>query len=419
MGKYLIFNPGEYHDFEKDQVERRFAMAQGDGGPAQMPHGGPMGPMEPRPFTEEEILAFNRKWNPYDPLYTDPAYARSQGFSSVPAMPGFVKPRGRAVMGFPKDIADCFYYTNDGGNFEIRKHIFAGDLLKPGKSEADFSDVTSPGADIRIWRIGGYGESVDQNGEVTLAGYSNTRDAYRKIIDGSSAPTFSENMSEWCDYFPSPHYTTDEDWDYIRELWSKETIRGENTFYWEDAEIGYEVPKTCSGPITYMNMIEWYGARGLSREQLCDKHSLKTMFRDPYGNYIFETGIHLGTRNLPNGRMVWYNNTGANHVYRTVTNFIGNKGRVSLYSWRFLPFFKELRSGSIAAEMFNKVKGMEGRDCDRHGSEGDCCIGRAVITDKYINERGEHCIEVAAWGETLDGDIVQACPSEVVLPDRG
>lgn len=417
MAKYEIFYPGEYHPWEQPFVQDRLDIASGKK-QLELPKDMEFGPRAPKPYTEAEILAFNKLWNPYDPLYNDPEYARRQGFPGVPAFPGFAKPMGGMMLGFPKDIAEHFYYTADGGSFEIRDHIFAGDLLTNTKSIPDFRDITQPGSDVRIWYMGGYNEMSNQDGKVILAGGSNNRDAYKKNIDGTEHPTFSEKMEEWYSYLPPAHYTTDEEWDYIRELWSKEEIRGEDTLYWEDVEIGWEAPKTCSGPVTYMDMISWYGGSGCSRKLLCNKEALKTTYRDPNGCYMGEPCYHYGGRNVPGARSVWYNDTGAYHVYRTITNFIGNQGRVSRFSWRFFPFFKELRTGPICADMFNKVQGMEGRDCDRHGSEGDTCIGRAVVTGKYINDRGEHCIEIAAWGEDLEGNIVQACPSEAVLPSR-
>ena len=417
MASFVKFNPGEYYDWEQSHVQERLDLASGKTKMEMPPEmkaffGGP------KPYTEAEILEYNRKWNPYDPLHTNPEYARKQGFPSVPAMPGFAQPQGGMMMGFPKNIADKFYYTHDGGSFEIRDHIFAGDLLTKGKSTTDFRDITVPGSRVRVWYMGGEGESL-KDGKIILKGSINTRDAYSKFSDSTPSPSFSENMSEWYDYFPKAHYTTDDEWAYIRELWQKEEIRGEDTLYWEDVQVGYEAPKTCSGPITYMDMIYWYGARPLTRQQLMDSKTLETMYRDHLGNYLFETSIHLGTRNHPQGRMVWYNDTGAKTIYRTITNFIGNKGRVSKFSWRFFPFFKEMQGPTDATEMFNKVPGMEGRDCERHGSEGDTCIGRAVVTDKYVNDRGEHCVEIALWAETLDGEIVQACASEAVLPARG
>ena len=73
---------------------------------------------------------------------------------------------------------------------------------------------------------------------------------------------------------------------------------------------------------------------------------------------------------------------------------------------------------SVPIEDGQEVPGMEGRYCDRHGSQGDTVIGRAVVTDKYINDKGEGCLEVMLWAEDLEGNIIQGCPSEIVLPRR-
>jgi len=415
-GKYQIFYPGEYLDFEKSCVEERMKIASGEITPPPPPF-----KMEPRPISEEEILAYNRKWNPYDPLYNAPEYARAHGHKSVPAYPGFMAMAPMGIPGFPKDIADLFYYTNDGTDIRYYRNIYAGDVLIPANEKLEFKDLTAPGSDLRMWYIGGEADCVDQNGELVWHVKGNVRDAYRKIIDGSPAPSFREHMASWTEYFPPAHYTTDEDYEYIKSIWDQEVINGDNTPCWEDVPIGFELPKTCSdGPVTYMHMIYWHDIGNLSiftREELMDPKVRATTFRDRFGAFLDETALHYAGRNIPGFRAVWYNDTGAKLIARTLTNFVGTKGRISRFSWRFCPFFKEMRI-PLCADMFNKVPGMEGRDCDRHGSEGDTCIGRAVITDKYINERGEHCCEVMLWGEDLEGNIVQACPSEIVLPSK-
>lgn len=413
--KYQIFNPGEYFPWEKEDVELRLAMAEGR---AEIP-----AKNRPAvPITEERILFYNQCYNPYDPLYNDPEYARSQGLPGVPAMPGFRGWLGSGIPGMPKHIGDEFYYTNDGADVRYERGIFAGDILSPRPRERVFRDLTKPGSDLRVWHIGSYGEMIDQDGKTVFKSYGNIRDCYKKIINSSTPPTWSEVQSKWWDYAPEAHYTTNEDWDYIRSLWKQEVIRGEEPLYWEDVEVGIEIPKTCSdGPITYMHSLVWDGGNPIclfDREELNDQTYLKTVFRDRYGQYLDEGSLHNGGRNIPNARCVWFNGTGANLIARTVTNFISNKGRVARFAWKFYPFFEELRTGSIAADMFDKVPFMKGRSCDRHGSEGDTCIGRACITNKFVNDNGEHEVEFAVWGETLDGDIVQACPMSAILPSR-
>lgn len=419
MNNNQKFNPREYYDWEKKEVEYRLGIADGSVEPPPPP---PFFRAQPEPVSEAEILEYNKMWNPYDPLYNDPQYAREHGHPSVPAYPGFQVRANSSIPGFPKNIGSAFYYTNDGVTVEYFRNIYAGDVLKPGATKNDLRDVTVQGSDVRIWHMGGEATTSDQDGSPIYHAYGNTRDCYKKFADGSKMD-YTENMSEWTTYFPEAHVTTREDWEQIQAIWAQEVINGDNTPFWNDVEIGFELPKTCSnGPVTYMHMMAWHNMGSMSllpRERLMDIDYMDAnFFKDRFGQYLDETALHYAGRNIPGFRGVWYNHTGALIAARTVTNWVGNRGRVLKFCWRFFPFFKELRTGPIAADMFNKVSGMEGRDCDRHGAEGDTCIGRAVVTGKYVNEKGEHCVEIACWGEDLEGNIIQACPMEAVLPYR-
>lgn len=421
MAKYQIFTPGEYLDFEREHVDFRMDIFNGKA--KMQPPPGMMGFPPPRAYTQEQILEYNRKWNPYDPLYNDPDYARAHGHKDVPAYPGFEAMAPiMTVPAFPKQMASRFYYTNDGTDIRYSRNVYAGDLLRQDVTAKYFRDITKPESDIRAWFMGGEADSFDQSGELVYRITGNVREMYRKIIDGSPEPSFSEHMSSWTEYFPPAHVTTDEDYERMKEIWGAEVINGENTPFWEDIDIGFELPKTCSdGPVTYMHMMYWHNIGGMSiysREELLDPAVRAATFCDRFGGYLDETALHYSGRNIPGFRGVWYNDTGAKIIARTLTNFVGTKGRVSRFSWRFFPFFTELNTGPLCADEFNKVPGMEGRDCDRHGSEGDTVIGRAVVTGKYINDKGEHCLETMLWGEDLDGNIVQGCPSEIVLPSK-
>jgi hypothetical protein len=244
------------------------------------------------------------------------------------------------------------------------------------------------------------------------------RNAYRKIIDGSPKPTFTENMSEWCEYFPPAHYTTDDEWEYIRQLWKKEYIRGKDTLYWEDVNIGDEPIWTCSGPISHMDLVFWNGGGGSGLTMRNSRESPDVMFRDRYGIYLDERAIHYGGRNIPGSRMVFYNNTASNHITRMITNYIGDKGFVTRIRWYFKQLFREMQVERPGGEYLDKVPYMKGKQCTVHGSEGDTVIAKGYVTDKYIDKKGNHIIDMTCWGETLDNRIIQIVAASVKLPSK-
>ena len=420
MPEMLKFTPGEYYDWEKALVEERMDIAAGRRQPPPPP---PFMLEPPKPVEESEIIDFNRRWNRYDPLYFDPEYARAQGFPGCPAMPGFRAMFPLGLPPFPKNIASKFFYTMDRNAIEYDRPVLPGDILAPGKQSFFFNELTLPGGEARVWEMGGVGETLDADGKRIFEIRGNTLEAYAKFTDGTPPMDFSTNMSEWVEYFPPAHVTTDEDYETMRSLWEQEKIMGPDTPYWEDVKEGDFLPPTCSdGPITYMHMMYWHPIGDLSiytREELFDPQVRATTFRDRYGAFLDETALHFSGRNIPGMRGVSYNDTVARLIARTLTNFVGTKGRVSRFGWGLFPFFRELRVRPIDADMFRKVPGYSGRTCERHGSEGDTVIGRACIIGKGINDRGEHYCDTALWAETLDGEIIQTCPSQIILPSRG
>lgn len=420
MSDNQVFKCGEYFDWEKGQIEERLKFIEDF-----KPHM----PTEDDSYdiiSDQEVLEFNKRWNPYDRLYNDLEYARSQGLTGVPVMPGFIHrrldPIDESMPHFRRDIGSNFYYTALGGDQYYYKRVCSGDELIKCQITPHLYELTKEHSDVRVWEFETATQTYNKAGQVIDRSVYKTREGYQKFTDGRIPQDYNQNMSEWRDYFPQPHYTTDEDYEKIRELWKQEEIRGEKPLYWEDVEIGTEVPKTCSdGPVTYMHIVAWEPIPPeylFTREELSDPEYLQFVYRDKNGAYIDETAKHFGGENYPNGRAVFYNTDAAFLIARTITNYIGNQGRISRFGWMLYPFFEKLRIEKLGIEMFNRVPGMEGRYCNRHGAEGDTVIGRAVVIGKYINAEGEHVVEFALWAETLDGDIIQVCPTEAVLPSR-
>jgi len=416
--KFQTFQPGEYFDWEKSIIEERFAKAAegpqagGGGGPEGMPGGG-----GPTVITEDAILKYNKTWDPYNPLFNDKEYAIKAGYPGIPAWPCFQTPRAGGISGIPKNIADKFYYANDGSDVQVWTHIFAGDTFRSEGEKVVFEELTVPGSDLRVFKIGSSAKMFNAKGEQVGWGYGNTRDAYKKILEGPK-PSFSENMSEWVADFPKAHYTTDEEWEYIFELWDKEQIRGSQKLYWEDVNEGDEPVWTCSGPITHMDLIGWNGGNQNGLFMRNNRDNRDVLFRDQYGQYLNETSIHYGGRNIPGSRMVFYNNTACQHIIRMITNYIGDAGLVTRIKWMFRQLFPEMQVERAGGEFLDLVPYMKGKGCTVHGSEGDTVIAKGYVTKKYINDRGENTIDLTCWGETLDNRIIQVVAASAKLPSK-
>lgn len=409
-GKYQIFQPGEYLDWEKKMVDERMAFVK-------------KGPQKEDIMTEEvneaDLLSYNRTWDPYNPLFNEKQYAQKAGYPDVPAFPCFINPRGMQVPRPPWDAGDKAYFQNDGGDTRVWTHIFPGDSFTIESENFSFVDITIPGSDLRHFRRRSSAKMYNRNGEQVGWGDGPLREAYRKIIDGSPKPSFSENNTEWVDYFPPAHYTTDEEYEYIKELWDKEYIRGSQKLYWEDVNVGDEPTWTCSGPISHMDIVAWYGGGGRGITLRNRRDQWKFMFRDRYGIYLPSTAKHYGGQNIPGFRMVFFNNTAAMHITRMITNYIGDAGLVTRIAWYFKALFREMQIEKYqGGEYLDKVHYMKGKTCTVHPSEGDTVIAKGYVTDKYINDRGEHIIDLTCWAETLDDRIIQVVAASAKLPSN-
>ena len=408
-GKYQIFYPGQYLEWEKKFIEERFELVA---------KGVPKERRGPELVHEYELLKFNHNWDPYNPLFNNREYAQKAGYKDVPAWPCFKVPMGGAMMlAIPQDIADIWFFGHGPDDVELIAPIYPGDLLYTEIDKLYFEDITVPGSDLRHFRFGSTASMYNQHGELVVRATGWLRNAYRKIIDGSPAPSLVEQMADTMKDYPPAHFTTDEEWEYIKELWRKEHIRGGEKLYWEDVKIGDEPAWTCSGPVSYFDMVGWYGGTHMDLRDAIMKGG-RGLFKDRYGQYLFGTAAMVGGRNIPGSRAVFYNDTGAKLVTRMVTNYIGDAGFVTRVGWMFQQSYKEMRYPREGGEYLDKVPYMKGKACTVHGSEGDCVIAKGYVTDKYVNDRGEHIVDLVCWGETLDRRIIEVVPVSVRLPSK-
>lgn len=420
MDKYQIFEPGKYLDWEKPIVEERLALAQGT------PSKERTGPTPP--VSEFELLRYNKMWDPYNSLFNNKEYARKAGYPDVPALPLFRHPSEAIYriaipllsgIGYTWSEPDVFYFAHGPNDVEMFAPIYPSDTFTTETEKLMFEDITTPGSTLRHFRNGCIMKLYNQRDELVVRHTLWRREAYRKIIDGSPAPSYHELIAQQRPHSPA-HYTTDEEWNYIQELWGKEVIRGQDTLYWEDVNVGDEPPLICSGPVTYMDMALWHSDMLLQMPpiRVMLQGGNTNLFRDRFGQYLSGVSQMYGGRNMPGERALMYNSTAAMLVRRMLTNYVGDAGFVTRIGWVFHQTFEEMRYPREGGEYLDQVPYMKGKACTVHPSEGDTVIGKGYVTNKYVNDRGEHIIDLVCWAETLDKRIVQAMPAAARLPSR-
>jgi acyl dehydratase len=199
---------------------------------------------------------------PLNPLYTDPAYAKKTKYkgliaASITVQPGFgfaYIPKGTDIWISSDDPA-----AGRGLDHELTfyKPIHEGDTLNGVVTSQTITDITDPeGSKVRKFRCVGTGEVYNQNGELVISAFYSGIETFKIFNDRSMAEyydgplTIAVNKPDgYWDRIRGRHYYTDADWEYIKELWGKEEIRGSETRYWEDVKIGDEPTWTVDGPL--------------------------------------------------------------------------------------------------------------------------------------------------------------------------
>lgn len=125
-------------------------------------------------------------------------------------------------------------------------------------------------------------------------------------------------------YMHPAHVYTDADWDVLKDIWSKEVIRGKNTLYWEDVNIGDEPPMTAESPVTDYDARRYTGTH----------HTVGAIAGDTVRDFVMGKRVERrfqkredGVIYLPeSSRTHFLNFVGRNFCRRLVTNWMGDDG---------------------------------------------------------------------------------------------
>ena len=387
-----------------------------------------------------EMYYYAKGWDPWNPLYYDYNYARNTKWGDVPAMAGMREPMGMGMLpselGFESPPPGDSSYVGDGYDFELYyyKPIYSGDEFHTKVVGQDYTDLTEDGSTMRFFVTCITTDMYNQKDELVCRAVMHWPCFLCKLADGrvlSRDEQLQFRMQQAqaggppARYIRPAHKYTDADWELMKKIWSEEVIRGKNTLYWEDVNVGDEPPMTCESPVTDYDARRYTGMH----------HTVGAIAGDTVRDYVMGKRVERrfmkredGVIGLPESeRTHFLNFVGRNFCRRLVTNWMGDDGSIRKMGWRMVndyppeKQFNHFPEGHFRESWLLKVPALKesGRFMNTHGMGPDCALVHGYVTDKWVEEEtGDHLVMLTVWCEDMDGNIFQECEFSVVLPTR-
>ena len=337
--------------------------------------------------TADNIRHFCGAIGDHNPLYIDPDYARKSRLGRLQAPPTFlysvIHPTGMRTGGMPG--VHAFHSGND---WEYLRRIQEGDILTGSYRPISVVEKRS--------QMGG--RSVIVYAEIV---YFNQRaDAVARTI-GWTIRVERQASQERGKYKAITKYRhTDEEIERILAAYAKEaaSIRGATPRYWEDVQVGEELPPVVKGPLNMGDMIAWRGvfghpaaAHGLALREM-KRHPAFT-FRDPKTGAMQRIAqVHEDAKAAESAGVPGAYDIGAQRncwLGTVVTNWMGDEGFMTR-------LYAEYRRFNIF---------------------GDVQWGKGKVTGKRV-ANGSHLVDMDVWFENQRGEVTTPGHATVSLPSR-
>lgn len=336
--------------------------------------------------TRDTIYHFVEGIGDVNPLYRDPEYAKKTKYGKIVAPPCFLFSvwwPGRAI-GLPG-----IHGWDSGKDWRFYKPILEGDEISYTVVQTRLDERPSKVTGGRVWM---------QHSDTT---YKNQRDETIAVCDGWTTRAERSAAGKTGKYMSiQKHTPTKEEMDKIIAAYDAEKVRGAKPRYWEDVKEGEEVTPMVKGPLSIRDMIAWMmggGSPFMKAHKIyfdfVRRHSATAMIDHSTGALDAPEMVHIedsraqeigipAAYDYGNQRISWLGNL--------ITNWMGDDA--------FLKRFQaELRR-------FNLV--------------GDTTWLKGKVTKKYVDEDGEHCVDIECHGENQRGEIIMPGSATIALPSR-
>jgi acyl dehydratase len=323
-----------------------------------------------------------------NPLFRDAGYARKTKYGRIIAPGTFLFTHQWTATGSGLTGIHGWY---SGGDWQWYKPIYDGTKLT---SVAIIRDMT-----VKEGRMAGKGNIYIDYGDIVYLN-AETQEILGKELyhivwaERSAASGAKKNRGR-----PKETYLK-KDWMQILEAYDREEVRGDNTRYWEDVNVGDGVGPLIKGPLSVRDELVFLMGAG-SPYLKAHKNEFDYEARHPdFLEHVAETGeddvpelVHYldhFARAIGVERAYDYGNQRMSWMCNLFTNWIGNDG----FLWKM--------SGDERA--FNMM--------------GDTTILEGKVIKKYL-ETNRYCVDIESWAKNQRGEITMPPnKSTVILPSR-
>lgn len=334
--------------------------------------------------TQDTIRHFAHGIGDDNPLWCDPAYAKTTPYGCVLVPPSFLYSiywcSGR--IGMPG-----IHAWHSGNDWEFFRPIREGDEIQYRVQVKDLVEKQSKMARRTfIEYCETFYETAEGEPIARCTGWSVRAERRASGEQGKYR------------HIETARYTPDE----IRQIYADyeaEDIRGATPRYWEDVAIGDDLTPVVKGPLSMRDMFAWIigaGSPFMKAHRIAvgyqKRHPAAVMMDTTTGQIDVPELVHMEpsrAREIGIPDRYDYGAQRMSWLFHVLTNWMGDAGFIT-------KLYGELRR-------FNVV--------------GDTTWIKGVVTDKSQAD-GKHLVDIDIWGENQRGEITAPGRATVQLPSR-
>lgn len=321
-----------------------------------------------------------------NPLYRDRDYAQKTHYGALIAPPNWF------YSVFPTWVAEGLpglHGWHSGTDWEFYKPVYINDFITPRCTNVGFDVKGSQFVGKGIFRYQ-RSEFINQRSEVVARCYAWAFKGERQAARSRGKYTAIK----------LPHPWTDEELAKVEDEVLNEKIRGSEVRYWEDTQVGENLPPIVKGPFGLTDMVAYcvgaspimIAAHGVMLSNY--RRHPAWAFRDPE-TYALEPvyAVHYNREAARAAGLPYPYDVGAQRhcwVLNLITNWIGDEGWIKKNYAEYRKFV-----------YFSEVVRMKG-----------------TVIKKYVDDKGEYCVDIETHGvNQRDEDTVPGFTT-VILPSR-